>query len=80
MSMGQKSELYSRKASVIDFPGWNKRPSIVLLEHPFCLDQGVLQAKDGQSIGKQSFLIVLVLLGDDPPRISIVSEIYSVCR
>ena len=39
---GPKSELYSRKASVIDFPRWNERPLIVLLEHPFCLDWGVL--------------------------------------
>src|SRR5882724_2309407 len=74
-----KSELYSRKASVIDFLRWNERPSIVQLEHPFCLDRGVFQARDGPSILKQSFLIVLVLmmfLGDDLPRIFILSEIY----
>src|SRR5882724_13178383 len=80
---GPKSELYSRKASVIDFPRWNERPSIVLLEHPFCLDWGVLQARDGPSIGKQSFLLVpvpMTFLGDDLPQISILSEIYSVGR
>src|SRR5882724_11531352 len=78
-----KSELYSRKASVIDFLRWNERPLIVLLEHPFCLDWGVLQARDGSSIGKQSFLIVpvqMMFLGDNPPRISILCEIYSVGR
>src|SRR5882724_10865624 len=80
---GPKSELYSRKASVIDFLRWNERPLIVLLEHPFCLDRGVLKERDGLSIGKQSFLIVLVpmmFLGADPPRISILSEIYLVGR
>src|SRR5882724_12947245 len=80
---GPKSELCSRKASVIDFLRWNERPSIVLLEHPFCLDWGVFQARDGPSIGKQSFLIVpvpMTFLGDDLPRISILSEIYSVGR
>src|SRR5882724_8388692 len=76
-----KSELYSRKASVIDFLRWNERPLIVLLEHPFCLDWGVFHARDGPSIGKQSFMVVPVLmtfLGDDLPRISVLSEIYSV--
>ena len=80
---GTKSELCSRKANVIDFPRWSERPSIVPLEHPFCLDQGVLWAGDGPSVWKQSFLIVPVLmmfLGDDPPRIFVLSEIYSVGR
>ena len=73
-----KSELYSRSKC-----GWNERPLIVLLEHPFCLDWEVFQARDGSSIVKQSFLIVLVLmmfLGDNPPRISILHEIHSVGR
>jgi len=30
-----KSELYSRKASVIGFLRWSERPLIVLLGHPF---------------------------------------------
>src|SRR5882724_8074334 len=80
---GPKSELYSRKASVIDFPRWNKRPLIVQLEHPFCLNWGVLWARDGPSVWKQSFLIVPVptmFLGDNLPRIFILSEIYSVGR
>jgi len=80
---GPKSELCSRKANVIDFLRWSERPLIVLLEHSLCLDQGVLWAKDGWSIGKQSFLIVpvpLMCLGDDPPRISILNEIYLVGR
>jgi len=77
-----KSELYSRKASVIDFPR-DERPLIVQLEHPFCLDLGVLQARDGPSIGKQSFLrvpVAMTFLGDDLPRIFVLSEIYSVGR
>ena len=79
---GPKSELCSRRASVIDFPGWYERPSIVLLEHHFCPVQGVLQARDGLSVGKLSFLIVPVLmfLGADLPRISMLSEIYLVGR
>src|SRR5882724_2982600 len=80
---GPKSELYSRKAGVIDFLRWNERPSIVLLEHPFCLDWGVFQAGDGLSIGKQSFLIVpvpMMFLGDNMPRISVLSDIYLVGR
>jgi len=59
MSMA-KSELCSRKANVIDFPRWSERPSIVQLEHPFHLDRGVLQAGNGPSVWKQSFLIVPV--------------------
>src|SRR5882724_9929944 len=69
-----KSELYSRKASVIGFLMWSERPLIVLLEHLFCLDQGALWARDGPSIWKQSFLMVpvsMMFLGDDPPRISV---------
>ena|SRR5882724_3712532 len=78
-----KSELYSRKASVIYFPGWHKRPFIVLLEHHFCPFQRDLLARDGPSIGKQSFLIVLLLmtfLGANPPSVSVLSEIYLVGR
>src|SRR5882724_812664 len=80
---GPKSELYSRKASVIDFLRWTERPLIVQLEKPFCLDRGFLRVRDGPSIWKQSFLMFLVsmtLLGDDPPRIFVLSEIHSVGR
>src|SRR5882724_9933810 len=73
-----KSELYSRKASVIGFLSWSERPLIVLLRHSFCLDRGVLRARDGSSLLKLSFLMVPVLmtfLGDDPPKISILHEI-----
>jgi len=78
---GPKSELYSRKESV--FPEWYERPLIVFLQHHFCLVLGVFKARDGLSIGKQSFLIVPVLrtlLGADPPRIYMLSEIYLVGR
>src|SRR5882724_590236 len=78
-----KSELYSKKASVIGFLSWSKRPLIVLLGHPFCLDRGALQARDGLSIWKQSFLMVpvsMTFLGDDLPRISILCEIHLVGR
>src|SRR5882724_3596310 len=80
---GPKYELYSRKASVIGFLRWSERPLIVLLGHPFCLDQGALRARDGLSIWGQSFLMVPVLmmfLGDNPPRISILHEIHLVGR
>src|SRR5882724_13425421 len=76
-----KSELYSRKASVIGFLSWSERPLIVLLGHPFCLDQGALQERGGLSSWEQSFLMVLesmTFLGDDPPRISILCENHSV--
>src|SRR5882724_4514371 len=74
---GPKSELYSRKASVIGLLSWSNRPLIVLLGHPSCLDRGALRARDGLSIWEQSFLMVLVsmtFLGDDLPRISVLHE------
>src|SRR5882724_5979946 len=78
-----KSELYSGKASVTGFLSWSKRHLIVLLGHSFCLDGGALRARDGPSVWKQSFLMVLVsmtFLGDDPPRISVLREIHLVGR
>src|SRR5882724_9529517 len=78
-----KSELYSRKASVIGFLRWSERPLIVLLGHPFCLDRGALQARDGPSGWEQSFLMVpvsMTFLGDDPPRMSVLHEIHLVGR
>src|SRR5882724_10324644 len=71
---GPKYELYSRKTSVIGFLSLSERLLIVLLGHPFCLDWGVLQARDEPSIWKQSFLMVpvsMMFLGDNLPRISI---------
>jgi len=76
---GPKSELYSRKASVIDFLRWIERLLIVQLEQTFCLDQGFLWVRDSPSIWKQSFLMFLesmTLLGDNPPRIFVLNENY----
>ena len=80
---GPKSELYSRKASVIGFLSWSERPLIVLLGHPFCPDWGALQARGRLSGWEQSFLMVLVsmtFLGDNPPKISVLRENHSVGR
>src|SRR5882724_12310480 len=80
---GPKSELYSRKASVIGILSWSERPLIVLLGHPFCLDRGALWARDGPSLWKQSFLMVpvsMMFLGDNLPKISVLHEIRSVGR
>jgi len=80
---GPKSELYSRKASVIGFLKWGRSPLIVLLGDPFCLDWGALRARGVPSGWEQSFLMVLVLmmfLGDNPPRISVLHENHLVSR
>jgi len=55
MSMGQNLSCAQGK-QCDRFPRWSERPSIVQLEHPFHLDRGVLQAGNGPSVWKQSFL------------------------